>query len=419
LINWNSGGSRKRLPLFYVLASFRGQRCIVTLNLEELLMKRAAISVVLIAFAFTATNFVAQSRPQTPDNINQKANKRPATPTETPKADLERTEIDPNIEVDPELVSIDTEVVTTSVKVTTRFGKVITGLTKDDFQVFDEKVEQEIAFFSDQQQPFTVALVLDMSYSSSFKIAEIQSAALEFVKQLREKDKIMVVSFNEQVHVLCEPTNDRAILQKAIYNTNIGSGTSLYDAVDLVINRKLSRVPGRKAVVLFTDGVDTTSRNSFANDNIRDAMELDALLFPIQYDTFGDVQRMKNQTVIVPPTQPSPIPTNNPFPQIPTGGIGTPGSQGTSAEDYKKADEYLNEMANRTNGRLYQAQSTLNLAQAFSKIAEELRSYYSLGFYPKEKGKPGERRSMKVKVKRDGVSAVARQNYVVRKSEKK
>jgi VWFA-related protein len=381
-------------------------------------MKRAAILVFLIAFAFTATNSVAQSRPQTPDNINQKANKRPATPAETPKAEVEQTAIDPNIEVDTEMEKIDTEVVTTSVKVTTRFGKIIAGLTKDDFQIFDEKVEQEIAFFSDQQQPFTVALVLDMSYSSTFKIAEIQSAALEFVKQLREKDKIMVVSFNEQVHVLCEPTNDRAILQRAIYSTNIGSGTSLYDAVDLVINRKLSRIPGRKAVVLFTDGVDTTSRNSFSNDNIRDAMEFDALVFPIQYDTFADVQRMKNQTVIVPPTQRSPIPTNNPFPQLPTGGIGTPSGQGTSADDYKKADEYLNEMANRTNGRLYQAQTTINLAQAFTKIAEELRSYYSLGFYPKEKGKPGERRSLKIKVKKDGYSVVARTNYVVGKDAK-
>ncbi len=383
-------------------------------------MKSIVIMIVMSFVAFNATNFFAQARPQTPDTVNQKANRRPTQPAETPKSDPDQTEIDPNIEVEEGLESIDTELVTTSVKVTTRFGKYIAGLTKEDFQVFDEKIEQEVAFFSDQQQPFTVALVLDMSYSSTFKIAEIQAAAMEFVNQLRENDRVMVVSFNEQVHVLSEPTSDRTILRRAIYDTNIGSGTSLYDAVDLVINRKLNKIQGRRAVVLFTDGVDTTSRTAFSRSNIRDAMELDVLFFPIQYDTFNDVQRMKNQTVIVPPTQPSPIPSKNPLPfPMPTGGIGTPGGQGTTAEDYRKAEEYLEEMANRTNGRVYKVQTTVNLSRAFFQIAEELRTYYSLGFYPKEKGKPGERRSLKVKLKRDGASVIARNNYVVGKAAKK
>lgn len=377
-------------------------------------MKKTAIRILLLTFILGAINIIAQTRPPTPDDVNQKANRRPPKTAEPPNIENSEVDQDANIEVDDELVKIDTEIVTTTVKVTTRGGKFIPGLTREDFQVFDEKIEQEIAFFSDQQQPFTVALVLDMSYSSTFKIGEIQSAAMEFVNQLRDKDRVMVVSFNGQVHVLSEPTSDRAILQRAIYSTNIGSGTSLYDAIDLVINKKLSRIQGRKAIVLFTDGVDTTSRNSISNSNIRDAMEFDALIYPIQYDTFSDVQRMKNQKVIIPPTQPGPFPSKNPLP-IPTGGIATPGSEGTSVEDYRKADEYLNELANRTNGRLYLAQTTLNLAKAFSSIADELRSYYSLGYYPKDKGKPGERRSLRIKVKRDGMSVRARDFYVVRK----
>lgn len=388
-------------------------------------MKKIAIAFLSAVLCLSFSSAFGQSRRVTPDdNPSQKANKRPPKPVETPKEEINENQIedDPNALIDDEIVIIDTEVVTIPVKVTTRGGRLVSGLTREDFQVFEEKTEQEIAFFSDEQQPFTVALVLDMSYSTVFKIDEIQFAALEFVKQLRENDKIMVVSFDEQVHILCEPTSDREVLKRAIYSTKVASGTSLYDAMDSVINRKLSRLQGRKAIVLFTDGVDTTSRRSLSNNNIRDAQEFDALIYPIQYDTFADVQRMKNQPIIVPPTQPSPIPSKNksplPFP-IPTGGIGTPSSQGTSPEDYRKADEYLNEMANRTSGRLYQAQTTVNLAKAFSNIADELRSFYSLGFYPKEKGKPGERRDLKVKVKRDGVSVRARDAYIVGEEKKK
>lgn len=379
-------------------------------------MKKFPVAVLAALICFSCFSVFAQSRRVTPDdNPSQKANKRPPKPVATPQEET-NIEDDPNAIIDDEIISIDTEVVTIPVKVTTRGGRFISGLTKDDFQVFEEKQQQEIAFFSDEQQPFTVALVLDMSYSTVFKIDDIQFAALEFIKQLRENDKVMVVSFDEQVHVLCEPTNDRERLKNAIYSTKIGSGTSLFDAMDLVINKRLNRIQGRKAVVLFTDGVDTTSRRSFSNGNIRDAQELDALIYPIQYDTFADVQRMKNQTIIVPPTQPSPIPSKNPSPlpfPIPTGGIGTPSSQGTTAEDYRKADEYLNEMANRTSGRLYQAQTTTNLARAFSNIADELRSFYSIGYYPKEKGKAGERRSVKVKVNKDGVAVRARDAYIV------
>lgn len=385
-------------------------------------MKKITLAFLSGVLCLSCAPLFAQSRRVTPeDNINKKANTRPEKAAETPKSSGEnpenQIEEDPNIETDDELVEINTEIVTIPVKVTTRSGRFISGLKKEDFQVFEEKAEQEIAFFSDEQQPFTVALVLDMSYSSTFKIEEIQFAAMEFIKQLRESDKVLVVSFDEQVHILSEPTNDRTVLQKAIYSTKVASGTSLYEAVDRVVNRQLGRIKGRKAIVLFTDGVDTTSRRASNMGNIQDILESDVLIYPIQYDTFNDVQAMKNKPVIggQPPIS-NPIPSKNPgglpFP-IPTTGIGTPSGQGTTAEDYRKAGEYLNELANRTSGRIYQAQTTVNLAQAFSNIANELRSFYSLGYYPKAELKPGERRKIKVSVKRDGVSVQARSFYVV------
>ncbi|MEO8073905.1 MAG: VWA domain-containing protein [Acidobacteriota bacterium] len=382
-----------------------------------------AVSLAFICLSFTA-NF-AQSRSASPDSNNQKANKRPpqTQPSPTPQVVEDDDPNTTNIEridtpADEDVIGIDTKLVTIPVKVSDKRGRFIGGLTREDFSVEEDKVPQEIAFFSNEEQPFTVALVLDMSYSSTFKINEIQSAAMAFIAQLRPNDKVMVVSFDEEVHVLTSPTNDREVLQRAIKTTKVASGTSLYEAIDLIFNQQFKRIKGRKAIVLFTDGVDTTSRRASDFSNERDASELDALVFPIQYDTYADVQAIKNKPVIIPPTQPSPIPSknNSPFPfPIPTGGVGTPSSQGTSAEDYKRADEYLNEMANRTGGSLYKAGTTANLAAAFSNIANELRQFYSLGYYPGDEAQEGKRRKIKVRVSKAGLTVQARDGYVVGK----
>lgn len=371
----------------------------------------------------------AQSRRPAPADNNGKANKRPSKPEPQPTPPANKTADDAAETIgqnesaetadDGEVIRVDTHLVTIPVKVSDRRNRFIAGLKKEDFKVFEDGAEQEIALFSNEHQPFTVALVLDMSYSAKFKIAEIQSAAIAFTAQLRPNDKVMVVSFDEEIHVLCEPTSDQQTIQKAIRSTQISYGTSLYEAVDLVMNQKLKKIEGRKAIVLFTDGVDTSSRRASDFSNLSDAQELDALIYPIQYDTFAEVQAMKNKPVVVPPTMPSPIPTKNknplPFP-IPIGGVGTPSSQGTTPEEYSKAGEYLNEMALRTSGRVYQASTTANLSQAFSNIAAELREFYSIGYYPQEDDKTGKKRKIKVKVNQEGVSVRARDGYVVGKN---
>lgn len=394
-------------------------------------MKKSVFAVLMAIVCLGVSPGFAQSRRLPPSDNNQKSNKRPETPTPSRDAQTENSgkpEIasDQNANApltsDDEIITVETEVVTIPVKVSDRSGKFIPGLSKENFTVLEDGAEQEIAFFSNEQQPFTVALVLDMSYSAKFKINEIQSAAIAFIDQLRENDKVMVVSFDEEVHILTEPTADRGQIYRAIKSTKVASGTSLYEAVDIVLNQKLKRIKGRKAIVLFTDGVDTTSRRAHDLTNLRDALESDALVYPIKYDTFADVQAIKNKPVIVqPPTIPSPIPPQNPSPfpiPIPTGGVGTPSSQGTTAEDYRKAGEYLDEMANRTGGRLYEASTTGSLASAFSKIASELREFYSLGYYPKDNAKTG-KRQVKVKVDQKGLSVRAREGYAVGKKQTK
>lgn len=416
-------------------------------------MKRCIALLILTTFFGFLTVF-AQNRPViNTDNI-KKANKRPAQ-TEEKKLPV-KTEPDPDENTtnipsiteptatapdDGEVLKIDTNLVTVPVKVSDRNNRFIAGLTKEDFKVFEDDAEQEITYFSNEEQPFTVALVLDMSYSSTFKINEIQAAANAFVAQLRPNDKVMVVSFAEEVNVLSEPTSDREQLRSAIRQTEVASGTSLYEAVDFVIKKRFAKIEGRKAIVLFTDGVDTTSRRVFARDNINDAYELDALIYPIQYNTYNDVQNIKNNpTAGIPNGVPNGIPTGGGYPRtnpvplpfpptnqpksplpfplpLPTVGAGQPDSKGTRAEDYRNADEYLQELAYRTGGKVYRTDTTGNLSTAFSNIADELRQTYSIGFYPNDATKE-KRRKLKVRVNRSGAIVRSKDSYSIKNNQK-
>lgn len=369
----------------------------------------------ILGLSLTA-GFGQSRRVGSPDEPAKKANRRPAAQN---KDAGEPIRIDAETIVDDEsVIELNTDLITIPVKVRDRKGRFVAGLTKENFQVTEDGREQEIAHFSNEQEPFTVALVLDMSYSSTFKIQEIQRAALAFIDQLREGDKVMVVAFDEEVRVLSQPTSDRRALAAAIKNTRIASGTSLHDALNFVINQKFKRLGGRKAIVLFTDGVDTTSREATAAANLRDALELDALIYPIRYDTFNDVQAIKNRPIIS--QQRIPIPTTGrspfPVPTMPT--VVTPDATGTSAEDYRRAEEFLNDVSYRTGGRIFLASTASNLTKAFAGIALELRGFYSLGYYPAEETATGKTRKLKVKVDQPNVAVEARDSYVIRKKEK-
>lgn len=385
------------------------------------------IKIFLLLSVFAVAGFSAaygQSRRTSPQPANIKTNKRPVQPTPTPA--IQTVEIQPEensvIDNPDEVIKVDTGLVSIPVRVMDRKNRFIGGLLQPSFKVFENGTEQEIAYFSNESQPFTVALVLDMSYSTTFKIEEIQNAAIEFITQLRPEDKVLVISFDEETHMLCEATTDRKVIQNAIRQTKIATGTSLYEAVDMTMNDRLRSIEGRKAMVLFTDGVDTTSRTSHSLENLRDALELDALIYPVRYDTFADVQAMKNKPMIglpgtTPKSTPPTMPENNPFPfPMPTGPmIGTPSDKGTTSKEYADAEEYLIQLADRTGGRIYVAGTLVNLTNAFSKIASELREFYSIGYYPKDEVKPGETRKIKVKVEQENVVVRARNTYIVPK----
>lgn len=381
-------------------------------------MRFLLIPILLIAGFGSADLFAQSGNGGAPTGA--KANKRPAaTPTPTPVEQVAENDAAGPVD-DSDIIKVTTQLVSLPVRVMDKRGRFVAGLGKEKFKVFEDGVEQDVALFSNEHEPFTVALVLDMSYSTKFKLAEIQAAAIAFIDQLRPQDKVMVVSFDGDVHVLCEVTNDRKAIYSAIKSTRIATGTSLYEAIDLVINNRMRKITGRKAIILFTDGVDTTSQRVSDFNNLNDALELDSLIFPIRYDTYGDVQEMLNKPVGGPPPITSPFPSSdgNPLPKILTS-VGQPSTRGTTAEDYRRAEEYLEQMAIRTGGQEYVADSLAHLTDAFSKIASELREFYSIGYYPSSERVAGKKTSVKVKVDEPGVVVRARDGFLSRRTTKK
>ena len=317
-----------------------------------------------------------------------------------------------------DVVRVDTTLVTVPVSVLDRQGRFVPNLKREDFSIFENGVEQPIAYFEPAEKPFTVALLLDTSPSTHFHLSEIREAAIAFAKQLRPQDRVLIVSFNNEVLLLTEATNDQNLIETVIEeNANTGTSTRLYDAVDLTIKERLNKIKGRKAIVLFTDGVDTSSRDANYETTLREVEELDALIYPIQYDTtdyLRAIQGLGGGTVVVTTT------TSGPFGMsrqqtytLPANGGGTPppGSGATKA-DYDRADQYLHALADKTGGRLYEANDTTQLADAFTRIAEELRRQYSLGYYPKtDTPDRNDRRQIRVKVRQPNLAVRARDSY--------
>ena len=296
---------------------------------------------------------------------------------------------------DDEVIRVTTDLVTVPVAVYERSGVYVSGLRRSDFKIFDNGKEQEIAYFGNNEVPFSVVLLIDTSGSTDSKIRDIQNAALEFVENLRATDKVMVMQFSNGVDTLCDFTSDRAVIAKAIRRISGGGATNLYGAVENVLKKKqLRQMEGRKAVVLFTDGVDTYDNPSGFERTLALAEESDAIVYSAYYNTYLAMRGIGG---------------SGPMSGIPI--LGTP-PPGARAEDYARGRFYLEEMARVTGGKMFRSEQT-GLAAALEGIANELGNSYVIGFYPNAAGQDGEKRSLKVRINRPAVAVRARDSYIV------
>lgn len=401
-------------------------------------MKRLSVFLLLLSLLSSSIGFAfGQGRPRrvgdqarepqtTRPESTQPATTAPTKPpvlgganypnNQKPQQQSDQTPTGPE-EVDAgDIVRVNTTLVTIPVSVMDRDGRYVPNLLKDDFRIWEDGVEQDVAFFQSVDKPFSVVLMLDTSPSTQFRLEDIQDAAITFVNQLRPDDRVMVVSFNDDIKILSEFTTDRSKLQRAIQRAHTDDGTRLYDAVDMVMNQQLSRIQGRKAVVLFTDGVDTTSKRADYQSNMMDAQELDALVYTVQYNTAQDINGGNFPTgggqIDVWGTILGGIFGGGRGGMGRRGGYPRGGGRGNSRGDYELADHYLREIADTTGGREYRADTLQNMSYAFANVAEELRRQYSIGYYPKRPPQAGQRRQIKVRAKQPNLAVRARDSYV-------
>lgn len=385
-------------------------------------------------------------------------------------------------EQDIDTLKIDTNLVTVPVIASSRTGNYIADLKKEEFKLTEDGVAQEISFLAAVDAPFYVVLMLDTSNSTEEKLPQIQRAAIAFLDQIGPNDKVKVISFDGELHNWNDFTSDKAILRSAISKTRKGDNTRVYDAVQLALN-SLRPIQQRKAIVIFTDGMDWHSEQSTFESTTRDLDESGVIVYPIRFDTRAETEKLARQqdaatngvglptrsTIPIrtgggtPTTFPSdegsqvPAPPRSTLPVDPIGIIfgrrtqapptgsptdpfpdtrppttdrtrrdpsrnpnpGTinnppPASDAITAQLdnlYLMADSYLKELADRSGGQLYRADTVGSLPQAFAAIAAELRTQYLLGYYPINKNDSGAYRKIQVKTTRKDIAIRARPGY--------
>jgi Ca-activated chloride channel homolog len=305
----------------------------------------------------------------------------------------------------PEVIKLNTALVTLPVMVSDRYGRFVTGLARQDFQVREDGVLQEISSFSSTEAPFNVALLIDTSRSTRNKLGAIRKAALEFIKQLQPKDRVLIVTFDERVNFLSDFTSDRQELARAIRSVKTNYLTSLYDAIHLTITEKLANLEGRKAIVALTDGVDTYSRKATFQSTLDLVAATGVICYAIQYETRNDGG---------PPTSPifPPRSSFSFYPQSLASFAKNWQGQGAPQKDrYLIAQGFLSALTVRSGALLFRAESIENTSFAFALIANELRNQYTISYYSTNEKRDGNYRTIAVNVNRADLIPRTRQGY--------
>jgi Ca-activated chloride channel family protein len=279
---------------------------------------------------------------------------------------------------DDEVIRVETNLVSFPVSVLNKDGSFLQNLKKEDFQVFENGIRQEIEYFKSVDEPFTVVLLIDRSDSVRPVIDDLKKAAIAFIEQLRPNDRAIGVAFDRQAYILNTKVRDRETLKNSIHNMTTGAGTHLHATIEGVINRIFRGLPGRKALILFTDGQEAWSWDQpkgavpkeTALTNIQAAEETGTQIYSIQFD---------------------------------------------SSFRTKEGDKFMKDIPAKTGGMFFRADKLKDLNKVFGQIADELRFQYSVGYYPQDAPGKGERRQIKVTVNQPSTTIRARSEYVFAK----
>ncbi|MFO7695243.1 MAG: VWA domain-containing protein [Vicinamibacterales bacterium] len=248
-------------------------------------------------------------------------------------------------------------------------GALVPNLTREDFDVLDNNVRQELVVFENQTQPITAIVMLDSSGSMTNSLKLVYAGAEQFIIRLLPQDKAQVGAFNDKVEFSGSFTSDRDELVAALNELDFGNPTRLYDAIDQSLDR-LAPVEGRRVIVVLTDGDDNSSKVG-QGDVLSRALADEVMIYGIglESDYFDGRRRVRT----------------NP-------------------------DRVVRKLAEETGGGYYLLKATADLNSTFTRIAQELHSQYVLGFSPTVLD--GKVHKLTVNVKRPGMKARARKSYV-------
>ncbi|HUQ91391.1 MAG TPA: VWA domain-containing protein [Bryobacteraceae bacterium] len=293
----------------------------------------------------------------------------------------------PPAESDASTIKVDVDLVNVLFSVRDKKGTLMPGLTKDDFQVFEDGKEQKIAAFTKETDlPLTIGLLVDVSRSQENLIDVERRAASQFFKQvLRQKDIAFLIAFGSEAELLQDYTGSPRLLNEGLDHLRVDAavgglhpgpvptmgqprGTILYDAVFLAANDKLKGEVGRKAIIVITDGVDQGSRVKI-REAIEGAHKSDAIIYAIYYVDWRAY-----------------------------GG-------------YSPGDGDLRKMSEETGGRVYKVDRKYSLDMIFDEIQRELRSQYSLGYSSSNPAQDGSFRKLEIKPKTKDLKVQARKGY--------
>lgn len=265
------------------------------------------------------------------------------------------------------------EAVNLSIVVTDKKGRFIPGLTAENFVVSENRVPQEIAFFTSEVTPVTLLLLLDASTSVRESVDGIKEAASNFVSKLWDGDKAIIADFNERVRFSSHFSGDIDRLVATIQSLYPSGWTALYDSILLSLE-KVSEAEGRKALLVFTDGDDSRSMGVGSEASSKDAVE------------------------------------GAKFTEVTIYAIGFEGRGGLGSSGVNKG--FLKKLAEETGGAAFFPKGIGDLNQSFDQIQDELHSQYRLAYVPSNLDKNGEWRTIEVRVKnRDDLVVRTRQGY--------
>jgi Ca-activated chloride channel family protein len=253
--------------------------------------------------------------------------------------------------------------------VTDTQGALVPNLTREDFEILDNNVRQELVVFENQTQPITAIVMIDSSGSMTNSLKLVYAGAEQFIIRLLPQDKAQVGAFNDKVEFSGSFTSDRDELVAALRELDFGNPTRLYDAIDQSLDR-LAAIEGRRVIVVLTDGDDNSSKVG-QGDVLSRALADEVMIYGIglESDYFDGMRRVRT----------------NP-------------------------DRVVRKLAEETGGGYYLLKATADLNSTFTRIAQELHSQYVLGFSPTVLD--GKVHKLTVNVKRPGMKARARKSYV-------